>query len=222
MYENVVCVCPFCDHKSILSLSVNGPREQSLKCPNCGGTMEIKSALDEYAGDVNRGMTQYGAPKKKRTGWLFLLIFGIVVALIVGIGLSVYRHMTQYDPVVQGQYGGDEWGGSDVENPYGDVIFLSDNQDGSYSVTDQASDKILTWESDYDSYYDIESDCYLWYNTDVEPAVWQYWYEGISSDYGDYGWMEHDDDGWWIEADQGNWIPLPDSYDTSGLWYIDE
>ena len=46
-------------------------------------------------------------------------------------------------------------------------------------------------------------------------------YEGISSDYGDYGWMEHDSEGWWIEASEGNWIPLPSSYDSSGLWYID-
>ena len=55
----------------------------------------------------------------------------------------------------------------------------------------------------------------------MTPNVWQYWAEGISSDYGDYGWMEHDEDGWFIEADQGVWIEVPAWYDTSRLWYFD-
>ena len=55
----------------------------------------------------------------------------------------------------------------------------------------------------------------------MEPAVWQYWYEGISSDFDESGWMEHDADGWYIEAYKGDWIALPTQYDTSGLWYID-
>ena len=33
--------------------------------------------------------------------------------------------------------------------------------------------------------------------------------------------MEHDSEGWWIEASEGNWIPLPSTYDSSDLWYID-
>ena len=68
--------------------------------------------------------------------------------------------------------------------------------------------------------FDEDSDCWLWYTTEVDPPVWQYWVEGISSDFGDYGWMEHDEDGWWIEASNGNWIELPDRYDADGLWYI--
>ena len=71
-------------------------------------------------------------------------------------------------------------------------------------------------------YYDEETECWIWWNTDVDPNVWQYWYEGISSDYGDYGWMEHDDTGWYIEASRGNWIELPSRYDTGNLWYIED
>ena len=74
---------------------------------------------------------------------------------------------------------------------------------------------------DGEDYYDKETQCWFWYNTDVDPGQWQYWYEGISSDYGDYGWLEHGSDGWFVEASAGNWIPLPSTYDTSGLWYID-
>ena len=40
---------------------------------------------------------------------------------------------------------------------------------------------------------------------------------------GDYGAMEYDtaEQHWYIESEDG-WVPLPDSYDTSGLWYIEE
>lgn len=53
---------------------------------------------------------------------------------------------------------------------------------------------------------------------------WQYWYEGISSDYGEFGWMEFDygEELWYIEIDQGDWIVLPEKYDKSRLWYIQE
>ena len=218
-YENVVCICPYCDHRSILTLSVSGPNEQSLKCPNCGATMEIKSALDEETGGFEPEMTRGTAPKRQRVIWPFFLVFGIIaLVIIIAAGTFIYLS-NQRDPVEQGAYSGNDW---DAYESYDDMIRLADNGDGSFSMTDDAGDKILTWEADYDSYYDAESDCYLWYNTDVEPAVWQYWYEGISSDFGDYGWMEHDDDGWWIEADNGSWIPLPETYDQSGLWYIDE
>lgn len=81
-----------------------------------------------------------------------------------------------------------------------------------------------TVEFDYENgyYYDATSDCYFIYNTDSEPAVWQYWYEGISSDYGDYGWMEYElnEDTWYIESDYDNWIVLPSKYNTSRLWYM--
>lgn len=90
------------------------------------------------------------------------------------------------------------------------------------SIYVDSIDRTLDWNDEYQSYYDPVSDCYLWYDTDDEPAVWQYWYENISSDYGDYGWMEYelDEDQWYIEADEGNWIKLPSKYDTSELWHI--
>ena len=77
------------------------------------------------------------------------------------------------------------------------------------------------WSDSDESFYDPETDCYFWYNTDIEPPQWQYWYEGVSSDYGDYGWMEYDigESQWYIEESDANWIKLPDSYDRSEMWY---
>jgi hypothetical protein len=80
----------------------------------------------------------------------------------------------------------------------------------------------LQFDRETGNYYDRESDCWLWLNTDVTPSVWQYWYEGISSDFGDYGWMEwsEKDRAWYIETSAGNWNRLPSRYDTSSLWHI--
>ena len=114
---------------------------------------------------------------------------------------------------------------SDLSSGFGSEIRLNLSGQNAYHYAgsaDQTYDKRLVWDSDADSYYDASTECWLWYNTDVEPPIWQYWYEGISSDYGDYGWMEHDSSGWYIEKSQNNWIQLPAQYDTSKLWYIVE
>ena len=79
----------------------------------------------------------------------------------------------------------------------------------------------MRWSSGDDSYYDSASGLYLWYNTDLSPNLWQYWYEPISGDYGDYGWMEYENGVWYIEAEQAQWLPVPASYDTAPLWHID-
>ncbi|MBR5419858.1 MAG: hypothetical protein IK115_01775 [Lachnospiraceae bacterium] len=75
---------------------------------------------------------------------------------------------------------------------------------------------------DGEDWYDSKTECWFWYNDETEPYQWQYWYEGISSDYGDYGWMEYDMDQqkWYIEKAQGDWIVLPEKYDTSALWHF--
>lgn len=74
---------------------------------------------------------------------------------------------------------------------------------------------------DGENYYDKETDMYFWFNTDVSPAQWQYWYEPISGQYGDFGWMEYDDSEqrWYIEASSGTWVKYEG--DTSAMWHFD-
>ncbi len=75
---------------------------------------------------------------------------------------------------------------------------------------------------DGEDWYDSQTECWFYYNDEVSPYQWQYWYEGISSDYGDYGWMEYDmsEEAWYIETDDCNWVHLPADYDTSKLWHM--
>jgi len=228
-YENVVCHCPYCDHESILTISATEASSQSLKCPNCGATMEIRSALDDAIDPGYDETSRSAAPGKPRRTVRNILI-GIAVATLALIGLGVYgsklikeeeysQTVEQYEIENDDQYYDD----TDYyeEDVFGSTIGLTRTGDNSYAVSEEGGDKLLVWDADADSYYDEQSECWLWYNTDVEPAVWQYWYEGISSDFGDYGWMEHDEEGWFIEEEYGSWIPLPEDYDASQLWYIE-
>ena len=107
---------------------------------------------------------------------------------------------------------------------FGKEIYLNDLGDSAYERTGSkdGAAKVIKWDYGAESYYDKESDCYIWFNTDVSPNLWQYWYEGISSDYGDYGWMEYEDGSWFIEESEGHWIELPAYYDRDKLWHIDE
>lgn len=75
---------------------------------------------------------------------------------------------------------------------------------------------------DGEDWYDSQTECWFYYSDSVSPYQWQYWYEGISSDYGDYGWMEYDmgEEAWYIETDDENWVHLPADYDTSKLWHM--
>ena len=224
-YENVVCYCPYCESKTILNLNNNAGSNQSMQCPNCGAPMQIKSELDEIVQQPAEHTHTYnseeslknafGQTRKKRGLGLIFVVILMAVMVIFSVARSLirsaYQQSSQYAPIQQS---------STLHEPY---LYLEKQADGSYhSVTDPIrADRILVYDDYEDSYYDEDSDCWIWYNTEVDPPVWQYWVEGISSDFGDYGWMEHDEDGWWIEASYGNWIQLPDKYPVDGLWYID-
>ena len=215
-YENVLCHCSYCGQDTVLNLGTDEVTK-SLQCPNCGAPMEIKSQLDErvqgsYLSSGTGSGNASTAPAKRRVGCLIGVVIALVIAFISCIANEVSDVQYTAIPVPVTETG----------EAAEDVLYLRRVGDGAYEICDNAgsADKILTWDYDADSFYDEESESWLWLNTDVTPEIWQYWFEGISSDYGDYGWMEHDEEGWFIEASEGNWIPLPSSYDTDGLWYL--
>lgn len=84
-------------------------------------------------------------------------------------------------------------------------------------------DRYCDWDDEMDCYYDPVTDCYFWYNDTTKTHTWQYWYEDISSDYGDYGWMEYDasEKQWYIEVSDEEWVELPSEYDRSNLWHVE-
>ena len=229
-YKNVVCECEYCGTRKVMDVEAGAV----LHCDACGGTMKIVSTVDElvrtetldYPDNGDGVSTAGSAPARKGLTALFILIFVIAIAFIAGI-FSFIRSASHGMGVTQ-QSGYGNQGPIPIYSTaesYDYTVYLTRTGDGVYSIVNQgdAYDKEVVWYDEYQSYYDAETDCYLWYNEELDPPVWQYWYEGISSDYGDYGWMEYDETEkqWYIEQNSGNWIPLPASYDASRLWHIE-
>ena len=246
-YKNVLCQCEYCGTQKVMDLT---SADTKLTCDACGGNMKIVGNLDEvmqegegtgeYKGasfEVGDGNSQGSRVKK-----LILRIIGVICAVNIlstlfsncaaRTGRNGYTpvdemgywdededHSTMYGD--NGNSGSQETSLSNVDI-FGNTIHLQKNADGSFSIEKNGLDKTISWQDDYESYYDSASDCYLWYNNEVDPPVWQYWYEGISSDFGDNGWMEYDASTgkWWIEESYDNWIELPDRYSTENLWHI--
>lgn len=212
-YENVLCHCPYCGQDSVRSLNAGEDSESYLKCPNCGGPMELRSQLDELVTRQTGNTHVYNSEeslrpfleqaRRRRRRRRISLVAAVLLALCLAAGLlpsAVSRFLGQ--------------GGRKLYlRQLGALCYELTDKDGGW-------DKALVWDADAESWYDAESDCWLWFNTEVEPAVWQYWYEGVSSDFEDWGWMEHEDGGWYIEESIGRWIALPARYDASALWYM--
>ncbi len=231
-YKDVLCECEYCRAK----IHTDWKENTVLKCPNCGGQMKVISQLDEYTQDPN--YTNDAAVRRKYSVKptivkciVALCIFVLIILptlLVLTMMVLVFNFIISDSKGSSGESGTRSSSGYEAPSDtnlsiYGDTLYLDDIGGGAYRIVTSEDDyeKKLKWDYGYDSYYDRESDCYLWYNTDVSPNLWQYWYENISSDYGDYGWMEYEPTGWYIEEDSSNWIALPDNYDTSGLWHIE-
>ena len=155
----------------------------------------------------------------RRTGWI---LGGLVLLAVILIAVFVGRKPSYQDPggevVVTNAYG------RVLSNPelFGKTLYLKRGNSGGYRfTTDSGYVKKLTWDKAEESYYDDETGLWLWFNTNVEPPLWQYWYEPISGDYGNYGWMEYENGTWYIETLRGSWTIVPQKYDTSALWYVE-
>ena len=155
----------------------------------------------------------------RRRGWI---IGGLVLLAVILIAVFVNRKPGYQDP--GGQVVVTDAFGRVLTNPelFGKTLYLKRGNSGGYRFTTGSDyDKKLTWDKAKESYYDDETGLWLWFNTDVKPPLWQYWYEPISGDYGNYGWMEYENGKWYIETRPGSWSTAPPEYDTSALWYVE-
>ena len=205
--------CPYCDSKFEYNESKIDDITE-FKCPNCGAKLE-KEDIDISVApkkDILRSPTKEESKSKEFSTAEKVGIAAIAIMIV----LLIFAFIVCTAGVVR------DIGSSSTTEP--DMIV--NNTD---TVNDQQEDSIYVSEIgrtcyllEDGNYYDPDTDCYFWYNTDVYPNIWQYWYEGISSDYGDYGWMEYDESEglWYIQVSDYNWIVLPDEYDTSYLWHI--
>lgn len=185
-------------------------------CQNCGAQMEKQPVfIDEI---VHIG--KYG--ENKSNGVDSHILIGAMIPVAFFLIIFFWTEASFRIQMVKSIRDGSS---SHVDNEvtnldiYGDRIYLIDIGNQTYEIcdSDDVYDKCLEWDYGADSYYDYESNCYLWYNTDVAPNLWQYWYDDIAGD-NYYGWMECENGTWYIETSDTEWTEY--TGDTSNLWHI--
>ncbi len=219
---NVLCECDYCRSKLLREW-----KEGEMSCPNCGGTVHVVSHMDDVLPETSYTSGNYGTNnggKKKRN--ILIIILAVLMAPCF-LGGLIEACEDDSDPGYQ--YESENYKEDSDADQFGDKMFLKKSGDG-YEITTSEDYSSHADDPDYmrlvrdndGNYYDKATEGYAYYNTDLSPAQFQYWFEGISSDYGDYGWMEYDQDQnkWYIEVASEDWQVLPDKYDTSRLWYI--
>ena len=239
-WENVPLRCEYCNTTIVRDLTDDN---QTMKCPNCGANMVIDAILDEREDTVIYNSPDGSGGTSSRKKWLPFVIFGciffgsyflpVLMSSIfmpfIGIGKMIQmknnypgNSTQQVSQQVAGNTGQTASAPEIPDNPaiFGSTLYLKDTADGMALSDSSDYDMLLTW-SDYDeSYYEADTDCYVWFNTDVDPALWQYWYEGISSHYDDSGWMEYEDGNWYIETRYGNWEEVDLSGYGDRIWHF--
>ena len=191
--------CPYCDSKSKIVWT-----EGALpRCPVCGGQYD----LNPQTPITTSYSTSYTSRTKKNKARPFLLI-AITIAVLCIVNLFVMRLSRK------------------ESNPKSsNATYKTTQQTKTSSDRDIYVEEIgrtCTWDYDYEWWVDKKSGCYFYFDETIAPSQWKYWYDGIGDDYGDYGWMEYDDDEgvWYIESSENNWEVLPDKYDLKGVWHM--
>lgn len=193
---------------------------QFPKCSSCGAPLSPRDVhTDAVIPDHSEmtddaAITENSPRQKKRRTWL------IIVAVFVLIWLydSFSSRGAEYHPSTNGGYT-TELHPAAEQIRIGEDIRLKHIGNSIYEIISSGNaDKVLEYLPEDDYYYDSDTEAWLYYNTEMSPAVWQYWFEGFSSDYGDFGWMECEGKDWYVEASSGNWQKYSGS--TASLWHI--
>lgn len=241
LYENVPLRCDYCGTRIVRDLTDD---TQTMSCPNCSAGMVMEAILDDQDpnGPSGYGSSGSSGSYSRRRSSIVLRVVLLVIFIALGgpCLISLCSGGFTFFNVFRKEFNANLNPGSvtpaansatvtplppedQKTNPeiFGRTIYLKSGADGYEYTSSSEAEKTLKWQAADDCFYDPVSDCYLWYNTDMEPAIWQYWYEGISSDYGDYGWMEYEEGTWYVEAGEENWIVLNESkYDMSKVWHF--
>lgn len=212
---NVELECQYCGTKT----KTQWTEGDLPRCSHCGGNMTI-DYIDEYT-----QMPGYKNPTNIVAiiigGYLFLQFSPFLMVLCCAVPIGFFSDSFDTDDGYNDSYYEDNYNDnkmpSNVEM-FGSIVYLDHIGNNIYVISDdEIYDKKMSWDYASEMYYERESDCYLWYNTDVDPSIWQYWYDDISGD-DYYGWMECENSVWYKEESETS---CPEyTGDTSNLWHI--
>ena len=182
------------------------------------GSSYSDSSFDHNDSSFDHGNSDYGGRNsaspfmRKLQGILFWVVLVIAVSGSLLKDNNIREKLVNLPQVISNVFNGKS----------GDSGAQEASPNNKSEIFVEEIGRTCKWDSESESYYDKTSDCYFWMNDTIDTPQWQYWYEDISSDYGDYGWMEYDfeESIWYIEVAEGDWDPLSNGYDTTELWHF--
>jgi len=206
--SEMLFVCEYCNTE----IKAAWNEGQKPLCPNCNAQMTEGCFVEDEL--VRNDFDKYYSSDATKRYRKLLKIFEttktitliVVMFMVIAVATAVYQsHITNRNQTISS---------SNTEN----------NQDKD-SLYIEALGRTCYWVNEYESYYDPVTDCYFWYNNKIDHPDWQYWYEGISSKYDGYGWMEYDyiEEQWYIETSNGKWEKLSENIaksNTIRLWHM--
>ncbi|MBQ7971869.1 MAG: hypothetical protein IJ291_00230 [Lachnospiraceae bacterium] len=219
--------CEYCGSSLIVNTETEGIKDVS--CQSCGADIDFSKLIplnEDYLVEETEDVMQMNTPVNQAgsvAGKFALIVFGVFMSifLVQGIGMivmslfsvgSVFQTLSKAENVHITSNGGTvivtEVNGDEVTMPAESVYIPEIGRD-------------CDWSNEYQSYYDAHTGCYFVYNDDVDTPETQYWYEGFSDRYGDYGWMAYDESSqtWYVEVDYGEWEAVLDP--PSYFWHTD-
>lgn len=238
-------VCDYCGTE----IKAEWERGMIPDCPNCGASLsEVITGIayeeeqeSYFMPDLTLTQQEEAVMKAQGVKKKITVLVPIIVALLfimpccccfsvsfvkeflTNIGIIQENNNYQDDYYVDENNGSQNSG--TVLNA-SDASYYGDDINGQSKIYVEAIGRECKWIASEECYYDPNTDCYFWYNTYVDPYIWQYWYDSISEDYAEYGggWMEYDEDEqtWYIEVSTDEWEELSSVYDTGLCWYIEE
>lgn len=216
----VKLTCPYCDTTKVVAWEVG----LDTKCDSCGANMIIEEEKPKPPVNTQANYTykesktdhddfSYSRRSSSNSNVLMLLVGAavtifLVACIAIGIGNGVKSVVTKNES---------------YQSPATKEVVVQQTQEIPDEIYVEPLGRYCYLDGE--NYYDEGTECWFWFNIDVTPGIWQYWYEGISSDYGDYGWMEYDEaeKRWYIEESADNWEPLESYYyeeNAERLWHF--
>ena len=197
------------------------PTETYIDCEYCGCTNVIKSDGDrscKHCGaSLNDAIVKNSIDTSSPAGnavahsvltTLKILVLGVLLVVVFGFIFGTVSKM--HDNNVFDLNTTNNYETYDTPSSKHQPVYVS------------VLERSVPWNDEYETYYDENTDCYFFKNYDLEPPIWQYWFEGISTPYDEYGWMEYDFDEncWYIQTNAETWEKYTGP--ANNLWHMNE
>ena len=218
--REVLLTCEYCGtQKKLVWKTGSAPI-----CDNCGATLTIDTTdtIEDIDSNLsnNNSSNNYCSNTNYGHGYENIYLSIVSALLIIGTISFLIPVLNSRTDIAKQTF--IESQDTTNYNNSNDFVFESsdDSRSSNYIYVDEIG---RTCFKDGEDFYDDETECWFYFNESLYPAQWQYWFESVSGNYGDYGWMEYDDNEqrWYIEVDDGNWQVLPEEEYTDDLWHFD-